>query len=178
MDHPDSNALCLECGLCCNGVIFADGQLQDGDKVRRLQTLGLELLPNRQSPIANRKFRQPCAVYDGCRCRIYVERPEYCRHFECLLLKRVKAGGVTSAEARSLIRAARRHAGTVGRLLHQLGDTEVNLALSRRFQRMRRRLESVEPNRQTAEIFGQLTLAVHRLNMLLGETFYPPPRGG
>src|SRR5438132_2396309 len=33
--------LCLECGLCCNGVIFADVRLQPGDDPKRLKALGL-----------------------------------------------------------------------------------------------------------------------------------------
>src|ERR1041385_5603363 len=92
MNPNDSNSLCLECGLCCNGVIFADVRLQPGDNAPRLQSLGLKFLPNRQSQIANRKFSQPCAAFAGCKCTIYSERPTYCRKFECLLLKSVKTG--------------------------------------------------------------------------------------
>jgi uncharacterized protein len=173
-----ANALCLECGLCCNGVIFADVQLQPGDDPVLLQTLGLSLLPHRRSKINNQKFQQPCSAYDGCRCRIYVERPEYCRDFECLVLKSVKAGRTKTSAARRLIHTARRRAETVDQLLRELGDQDTQVALSRRFQRMRQRLESVETDGRTAEAFGRLTLAVHELNMLLGEAFYPQPRGG
>lgn len=173
-----ANALCLECGLCCNGVIFADVQLQPGDNPALLQTLGLSLLPNRRLKIKDQKFQQPCSAYDGCRCRIYVDRPEYCRDFECLVLKSVKAGRAKTAAARRLIRTARRRAETVDQLLRDLVDQDTQLALSRRFQRMRQRLESVEADGRTAEAFGRLTLAVHELNMLLGEAFYPQPRGG
>jgi uncharacterized protein len=174
---PDAtaNALCLECGLCCNGVIFADVQLQAGDDPAQLQTLGLSLYPHRKSQIANRKFRQPCSAFDGCRCRIYVDRPEYCRKFECLVLKNMNAGRLTPAAARRLIRTARRRAKTVDRLLRELGDADESMPLSRRFQRMRRRLEAGVVEGRTADVFGRLTLAVHELNMLLGEAFYPRP---
>ena len=173
-----ANALCLECGLCCNGVIFADVQLQPGDDAARLQALGLNCQPNRKSKIPNQKFQQPCSALDGCRCRIYVDRPEYCRKFECLVLKNVKAGRLEPAAARRLIRTARRRAETVDQLLRELDDADEHSALSRRFQRMRRRLESVVADGGTADAFGRLTLAVHELNMLLGESFYPQPRGG
>src|SRR5947208_1703191 len=102
------DSLCLECGLCCNGVIFADVQLQPDDDARKLQLLGLTLFPNRKSKIENRKFKQPCSAFDGCRCRIYSDRPGYCRAFECLLLKNVNAGRLDAAAALRVIRTARK----------------------------------------------------------------------
>jgi uncharacterized protein len=178
MDHDDSHALCLECGLCCNGVIFADGQLQDGDDAARLQARGLKLLPNRKAQTANRKFRQPCSAFDSCRCRIYADRPEYCRAFACRVLLNVKAGRLDVAAARRLILEARRLADEVRRQLRELGDTDEDVALSRRFRWMRKRLESGGADRRRAGVFGELTLAVHDLNRLLGEAFYPQPREG
>src|ERR1022692_2086903 len=81
MNSSDSNQLCLECGLCCNGVIFARGQLQPADDVARLQTLGLTLVANRKAETGKQKFTQPCTAFDGCRCKIYGDRPQYCRGF-------------------------------------------------------------------------------------------------
>jgi Fe-S-cluster containining protein len=175
MAEPDANSLCRECGLCCNGVIFADVQLQSGDNAARLRALGLAFLKNRQSPIANRKFSQPCTAFAGCACKIYSERPTYCRQFECLLLKSVKAGETNSSDAIRVIRSALRRVKKVKRLLQQLGDTDDSVALSKRFRRMQRKLEGVSLSRETAQIFGELTLAVHDLNILLAEKFYPAP---
>ena len=187
MDSTDSNPLCLECGLCCNGVIFADGQLQPADDAPRLEALGLRLLTHRKSSIlrsaitedgqiANQKFQQPCAAFDGCRCRIYGDRPQYCREFECLTLQRMKAGRLETAAALRVIRAARQRADKVKRLLLQLGDDDKPTALSLRFQRMQKRLESRTTDDETAELFSRLTLAVHDLNLLLSEAFYPGSR--
>jgi Fe-S-cluster containining protein len=209
MDSFASNPLCLECGLCCNGVIFADARLQPGDNAERLQSLGLTVVSagetgsraatNNRTPAAtgpsllrrecpgadggpkpggasvsgNRRFAQPCPALDGCRCRIYAERPKYCREFECLLLKRVKSGGLESAGALRVIREARRRADKVERLLRVLGDTDRRSALSVRFRRTSRRLEAGSLDDETAEVFSQLTLAVHDLNLILSEAFYP-----
>ena len=63
MNPCDSNSLCLECGLCCNGVIFADVQLEPEDDARRLRSLGLKFAANRKSQIVNHKFAQPCAAF-------------------------------------------------------------------------------------------------------------------
>ena len=175
MDANNSNSLCLECGLCCNGVIFANGQLQPGDDEDRLRSLGLKFEPNRKSQIVNRKFVQPCAAFDGCRCKIYSERPKYCRAFECLLLKSVKAGRMDTTAALLVIRTARQRVKNVKRLLRDLGNAQEDVALSKRFRKVKRRLESGPFNDEAAEKFGELTLAVHDLNVLLSEAFYPSP---
>ena len=173
MNRRESNSLCLECGLCCNGAIFADVQLQPGDDPGRLQSLGLKFVANRKSQIVNRKFAQPCAAFAGCKCTVYSERPTYCREFECLLLKSVKTGQAKPAEAIRTIQAALRRVKKVKRLLQQLGDADDTIALSKRFRRMKRKLESGPLERETAHIFGELTLAVHDLNVLTSERFYP-----
>lgn len=173
MNPGDSNSLCLECGLCCNGVIFADGKLQPQDDARHLRSLGLKFASNQTSKIANPKFLQPCACFDGRNCQIYPDRPKYCREFECLLLKSVKAGHTDSAHALRIIRNARQRVEKVKRLLRDLGDAEEDLALGKRFRKVKRRLESSALDENTAEKFGDLTLAVHDLNLLLSEAFYP-----
>jgi Fe-S-cluster containining protein len=173
MKLPDANSLCRECGLCCNGVIFADVELQSGDDEARLRALGLRFASNRQSQIVNRKFIQPCTAFAGCQCNIYSERPTYCREFECLLLKSVKASQTESTDAVKIIRSALRRVKKIKQLLQRLGDTDETLALSKRFRRMQRKLESAPLNKETARIFGELTLAVHDLNRLLSEKFYP-----
>ncbi len=173
MSPPDANSLCRECGLCCNGVIFADVQLQSGDNASRLRALGLALV--QRSNAGKEKFKQPCTAFAGCECKIYSERPTYCRQFECLLLKSVKAGETAPDKAIRVIRSALRRVKKVERLLQQLGDADESVALSKRFRRMQRRLENANLDRETAQTFGELTLAVHDLNVLLAEKFYPAP---
>jgi Fe-S-cluster containining protein len=175
MNCGDSNSLCLECGLCCNGVIFADVQLRPEDDAKRLRTLGLAFAPNRQAASGNTKFRQPCAAFDGCQCNIYSERPKYCREFECLLLKSVKAGKTKTASALRIIHTARQRVEKVRRLLNELGNSDEQIALGKRFRSLKRRLESEPLDEDTAEKFGELTLAVHDLNVLLSEAFFSGP---
>jgi hypothetical protein len=127
------------------------------------------------SAIGNRKFVQPCACFDGCRCQIYSDRPKYCREFECLLLKSVKSGRTDTPAALRIIRNARQRVDKVKRLLRDLGNSEEDLALSKRFRKVKRQVESAALNENTAEKFGELTLAVHDLNVLLSEAFYPSP---
>ena len=88
--------LCPNCGLCCNGVLFADVELRKGDDAGRLAELGLSL-GMKGSKLA---FAQPCTCFDGKFCKIYADRPKRCRTFECGLLKRVQAGGLESGTRR------------------------------------------------------------------------------
>ena len=163
--------LCLSCGLCCNGVIFGNVQLQPLDNPARLQSLGLPLTA--RADRAALKFPQPCAAHDGCRCRIYAERPIYCREFDCLLLKNVQASRLSSKAARRIIDLARARAERVRRLLRRLGDSDETMALAARFRRTSRRLERFGLDQVTAKLYGKLTLAVHDLNRLIAKAFYP-----
>ena len=181
--------LCFECGLCCNGVIFARVELNPDD--RRAGTALLNLVESagiahsapeaganvakksRRSPVVRQKFPQPCVAFDGCRCRIYEDRPRYCREFECLLLREVNAGKMERSAALRVIRTARQRADRVKRLFIELGDDDEHVPLSLRFRRLKKRMESHPPDDDSlAEIFSRLTLAVHDLNLLLREAFY------
>jgi Fe-S-cluster containining protein len=163
--------LCLQCGLCCNGVIFADVKLHTDDDPRLLESLGLEIQrPN--SGARKPRFKQPCAALEGCRCRIYSERPHQCRHFECLLLKSVMAGRTSYAQALGTIRSARERVDLVERLLADLGDSDQQTALAVRFRRTAKRLEKAGFDETMSERYGRLTLAFHDLNLLLSQAFY------
>jgi hypothetical protein len=185
-DLPGGN-LCLACGLCCNGALFMDVELQPGDDSTKLAALGLSLSPvrrvqrqevragNPKFEIRNFKFPQPCAALDGCRCQIYADRPARCREFECVLLKSVNAGRVATDAALRIIRTARRRVGRVQRLLRELGDEDEHIALSLRIRRVKKRLESGADDSKAADAFSRFTQAVLELNLLLSEAFYPGP---
>jgi Fe-S-cluster containining protein len=165
-----AEGLCLKCGLCCNGVIFADVRLQRGDRAEHLKALGLPVTGSR--PMV---FAQPCAALEGCRCRIYNDRPRYCREFDCLLLKRFKAGKIGGRAAHQLVATARGQAERVRELLSRLGERDEKAPLATRFRRTAKRLEQNAQGDKTARTYGELTLAFHDLSLLLSETFYPAP---
>ena len=173
--------------MCCNGAIFADVRLRPDDDPERLRSLGLALVRSRgaERPKAGTstagssstgpalKFCQPCAALEGCKCRIYADRPRYCREFECVLLKSVRAGHTQRDAAEEVIRTARRRADEVLSLLRQLGDNEEQLPLATRFRLTSRHVGAQQLDEETAELYGRLTLAAHSLNVLLAEAFYP-----
>ena len=200
---PLTDRLCLLCGLCCSGVLFKDVELQPGDNAEKLAGLGLPLkrsgrhegvstppnglsntppsgpVPRGQDrrttrPACSAKFAQPCAALqtDG-RCRIYADRPSRCREFDCALLKSVGAGQCALKAALRILGTARARVDRVRRLLRELGDWDEQLALRLRFKRLHRRLARARLDDETAATFSRLTLAVHGLNLLLREAFYP-----
>ncbi len=151
--------------MCCNGVIFADVRLQPGDDPALMKSIGLQLS-------GDRSFKQPCSALEGCRCRVYENRPAHCRGFECRLLKRVQAGQFGAEVALGVIKGTQAKAEEIRDLFQALGDTDSHQALRTRFRRLQRRLEKVELSRETAEIYGRLTLAVHSLNLRISQWFY------
>jgi hypothetical protein len=118
--------LCPNCGLCCNGVLFADVELRAGDNAKQLAQLGLRLETKVRGKLA---FPQPCACFDGTLCKIYNDRPKRCRTFECGLLKRVQAGELAVGAALKIISKTKRRVEKVRGLLHRLGQKDGQLAL-------------------------------------------------
>jgi len=164
--------LCTACGLCCNGVIFADVQLLPGDPVARLQRLGIAPPPTKKPSSRPIKINQPCPAL-ATQCTVYANRPCYCRQFECVLFKNLASGKIKEARSLKIIATAQKRAERVRKLLRKLGDTEETLSLSKRFRRVQKRVETSPINDETADLYGDLTLAVHDMNFLLSQAFYP-----
>ncbi|MGO8838067.1 MAG: YkgJ family cysteine cluster protein [Limisphaerales bacterium] len=159
--------LCPNCGLCCNGVLFADVRLQKNDDARRLTELGLSLVKKGSKPA----FVQPCACFDGILCRIYPERPAYCRAFECGLLKRVQAGGMDVKAALKTIGAAGRRVEKVRRLLRRSGQHDEQLALIQRYAQVMSGPIDLSGSEDAVESRSELLLAVEGLMLLLQRDF-------
>lgn len=98
----DSSALCVSCGLCCSGVLFADAKATP-EETGRIGSFGLETF--RTATGADR-FRLPCHHLSAGACTIYADRFSTCRKFKCKLLKRLEAGEVALAESRDAVARA------------------------------------------------------------------------
>lgn len=159
--------LCPNCGLCCNGVLFADVELRKGDDAGRLTELGLSLKQKGRQQV----FTQPCACFDGRLCRIYAGRPTRCRTFECGLLKRVSAGGLSAGAALKTIAQARREAENVRELLRKLGQRDEQLALTRRYAQVMSEPIDLSGRENAAELRGELMMTVNNLMQTLQREF-------
>ncbi len=171
--------LCLHCGLCCDGTLFRDVELQPGDDPMTLRALGLPIRSQPGKAEEGAKFPQPCAALCAdLRCRVYDGRPSRCRQFECALFKQVAVGNVESAAALKTIRQTRQQAETVRRLLRELGEAGEKVSLSRRFKRLKGKFDRGELPQGLApetayDSFAELSLAVHLLDRQLRMRFYP-----
>ena len=104
INKPDAAIakLCPACGLCCNGVLFGDVELQRGDDAKRLTKLGVELFRKGRKAA----FTQPCDCLVKGLCRIYANRPKRCAAFDCGLLKRVQREELSALYAEAQAAAA------------------------------------------------------------------------
>jgi len=173
---PLPETLCLSCGLCCDGTLFRDVELQPGDDTAKLRAHGLPI------PFAaprGSRFSQPCAALCAdLKCRVYADRPARCQQFECAVFKAVASGAVELPAALKTIRQTRQMADKVRGLLRDLGDVRENVALAKRFKHVKRKFDAGELpaglNAETAyDCFAELSLAVHELDLQLRAKFYP-----
>jgi uncharacterized protein len=160
--------LCPNCGLCCNGVLFADVELRAGDDAKQLTNLGLTLGKKGRGKLA---FPQPCGCFDGKLCGIYTDRPKRCRTFECGLLKRVEAGEFETDVALKTIASTKRHVEKVRGLLRQLGQNDEQLAMTKRYAAAMSAPIDLSDHESDAERRGELMLAVGELTRLLQRDF-------
>jgi len=167
--------LCKACGLCCNGVLFADVKVGPNDRPATLTELGLRL--RRRG--ASSAFDQPCAALraDG-HCGIYAERPRMCRAFECGVLQEVIAGTLTEAGALRVIRRAKKLTRKVTDLLQRSGNQDTHRPLTRRYQAVMRTPIDLTTGKAAGERRGELMLAVHELMELVKRRFLRPERSG
>jgi uncharacterized protein len=125
-----ASRLCTACGLCCNGVLFHIVKLQSADSLRALAAAGLKIHRKKREPY----FNQPCPQLNGCACRIYAERPQRCRLFECEQLRQVAAQALTEEAARRHIDQARAQVARIEALLAAAGDGQSECPLAERCQ--------------------------------------------
>lgn len=151
--------LCPACGLCCNGVLFGDVEIQGQDDAKRLSALGITL-GRKGRKVA---FPQPCSCFDGRWCRIYADRPAQCRAFECRILKRVLSREMTLARAQSLIKQVQSRVKIIINLMRHLGNVEERLALSRRYTQIMTQPIDLAGDEETIEARAQLMLEVDKL---------------
>jgi uncharacterized protein len=110
-DTPDDgntsagSRLCLECGICCRGVLYPDALL-DRDEVDKASRYGLT-----QWRLSDGQdlFALPCRLHEhaGNTCTIYEDRFHVCRRYACDLLTLLRNGGISIEEAVAIVRTTR-----------------------------------------------------------------------
>jgi len=103
----DEQALCLRCGLCCDGSLFAWVKLRSAE-LSSARLAGLRVYGEHP---ADRGFAQPCAAFSG-RCEIYFSGfyPKSCSAYRCVVLKRTAAGELDEEGALAILLRAKQAA--------------------------------------------------------------------
>lgn len=153
----------MACGLCCDGTIFSEVPLHSDAEAGRLVARGIEIFQDRK-PAA---LRQPCAAYKNCACSIYAERPDKCRAFQCILLKRFEANEVSGSDALKIIHDARSLRDEVKRAMPTDFDDRGGPlpGLTPRLMSKWKDTASIDARDQVSEIFGKfaaLWLCINR----------------
>lgn len=118
---------------------------------------------------------QPCPCLEGNLCRIYADRPVYCRAFECQLLRRVNAGETSIETALAIIRQTLRQVELVRRLVCRLGQTDETRPLSRRYRDAMQQPIDLSHGNKDSQTHGNLLRAYAKLVKHLGDNFLNPP---
>lgn len=157
-----ASRLCLDCGMCCNGVLFQIVRLQPGDSVRDLESLGLRLSRKKREPY----FRQPCEKLIECTCSIYESRPMRCRLFECQQLHRLENREASEEEIARVIESAKSAVENVKTLLLEAGNESLHLPLSERYDQVMASESADEYLRKAMESLQKLLSADFRMELL------------
>ena len=97
----EKEALCLHCGLCCDGSLFSFLGIQPGE-VERLGRRGLAVAARPDGRLAL-DLSRGCPGLSGKCCTLYQDRPQACRDYRCLLFMALEEGEVGLPEAKSVV---------------------------------------------------------------------------
>jgi len=97
----EESRLCLACGLCCSGALFAFVPVEPHE-VERLRSR----LPIVQEN-ARARFSLPCAGHRSGGCSLYGDRPEVCESYACKQLLRLRRGKTTVDRALAAVNEVR-----------------------------------------------------------------------
>lgn len=101
--------ICVTCGFCCDGTLFAYARLSPGEKGQLPEKIDLNSFTRDNKDY----FRHPCPYFSE-RCTIYnMKKPDVCSTYRCQLLKDFAAEKLSLPEVMNIINEARRMRSTI-----------------------------------------------------------------
>lgn len=159
-----SEALCTNCGLCCDGTLFEDVELKN-----EREALGLELMGVQIDTDAAPALPLPCTALDGRKCSIYKNRPGTCRRFECKLLQQTKLGNISTAEAKTTIKQTLDQAAVIKNLCKKIEGKKNNGSLREVYQStVENHLSKKDPHDC---LYAKLTKEMNGLDIMVKKHF-------
>ncbi len=174
MEPSLTDTLCTQCGLCCDGSLFADVELVGQPEAMRREIMGLGIV-DEETEVG--LLSHPCRALQGRRCSIYGHRPKCCRIFECQLLQDAQQGAVTPERATEQIAETFALIRRVRELLAELGQSDARMPLKKRCAEALAGEASASPevNQKRAD----LAAAMSAVEQMIWQTFLGSgrPRG-
>jgi Fe-S-cluster containining protein len=164
-----TDTLCTRCGLCCDGSLFADVELANGDEASALEVMGLEIEDADEDD--GLLLVQPCGALEGRRCSIYPHRPDCCRTFKCRLLQEAERGMVAVERAKEKIAEALKRIERLKELVVQLGTGTERLPLKERCVEALTLSEATAANPAMKRECSELQAAMPSVERLIQATF-------
>src|ERR1035441_678768 len=164
-----TDTLCTLCGLCCDGSLFADVELANGDEASALEVMGLEIEDADEDD--GLLLVQPCGALKGRRCSIYPHRPDCCRTFKCRLLQEAERGMVAVERAKEKIAEALKRIERLKELVVQLGTGTERLPLKERCVEALTLSEATAANPAMKRECSELQAAMPSVERLIQATF-------
>ena len=93
-----ADALCMECGLCCDGTFFGSVVVA-AEEAEHLRRVGLRIVDGDGGLV----MPQRCTALSGSICSAYADRPKACRDYQCTLRERFLAGATSEDAARASV---------------------------------------------------------------------------
>jgi Fe-S-cluster containining protein len=122
--EAERSALCVACGLCCEGRLHDQVPLDD-DELERAGRLSLPIV---ESPL-RLAFRLPCPRLEERRCTVYAERPRTCASYACGVLTAYGVGELDEATALERIERYRAQSAEVARAADEPARSEARREL-------------------------------------------------
>lgn len=106
-ENNNRSGICLSCGLCCDGTIFLNVEIDDLKLISQHKSLGIDFVILDKKNDGKLYFKQPCPAHRGGRCSIYTDRPIVCRNYQCKILKAYDRGELEISSAIAIIKRAK-----------------------------------------------------------------------
>jgi Fe-S-cluster containining protein len=164
----EANALCMQCGLCCNGTFYGSVVIAE-EETARLSRVGLRIVRDDGTTTMS----QPCSALRGCLCAVYEERPTACARYECSLRKKLVADECSLDDATANVAKMRELLATIRTAF----DCPESMSIWKRILAMEEP-KTPEEAAAASQKYGDAIAAVGELLALGRATFEPRFAGG
>lgn len=123
---PPEQQICIACGFCCDGTLFADAVLQAGELENLPEKMATQYFTTERGEF----FRLPCP-YLKKKCSIYYKpKAQVCSSYRCRLLNDLEKQIVTPSDAFKIIGNTRILLNEIYTIAHLVMNVSEKLSLT------------------------------------------------